>query len=206
MSSLLEMMPGDAVANRLLQLAADFVGLISDKDGAAQRLSDLATATAAAEAKITEARQARRGADERIAEVERELAEHNDRMLADRQVLAREREAFARERATVLDEANKSPHVKEKLKDHPDQRARIHEHLARKRVRCVGFSCRPELSVMVIPTIPTILISNENYAVPVFRLCQAESHPGSFSRKVLAPGSRCHLLRQNWFNASSKRA
>jgi len=25
-----------------------------------------------------------------------------------------------------------SPHVKEKLKDHPEQRARIHEHLARK--------------------------------------------------------------------------
>jgi hypothetical protein len=106
MSSLYET-PGDAVANRLLQLAADFVGLISDKDGAAQRLSDLAAATAAAEGKITEARQARRGADERIVEVERELAEHADKMLADRQVLAREREAFARDRAAVLDEANR---------------------------------------------------------------------------------------------------
>ena len=106
MSSLLDM-PGDQVANRLLQLGADFVRLISDTDGAAQRLADLAAAQAAAEAKITEARQARRGADERIAEVERELAEHNDRMLADRQVLQREREAFAKERAAVLDEANK---------------------------------------------------------------------------------------------------
>src|SRR5215472_6745804 len=102
--SLFETMQGDAVANRLLQLAADFVGLISDKDGAAQRLVDLAAATATAEAKIAEARQARRGADERIAEVERELAEHSDRMLADRQVLQREREAFERERAAVLGE------------------------------------------------------------------------------------------------------
>jgi len=102
-----ETMPGDAVANRLLQLGADFVGLISNKDGAAQRLSDLAAATAAAEAKIGEARQARRDADERIAEVERELAEHGDRMLADRQILQREREAFARERAALLDEAAK---------------------------------------------------------------------------------------------------
>jgi chromosome segregation ATPase len=106
MSSLYET-PGDAVANRLLQLTADVVGLVNDKGGAAKRLADLAAATAAAEAKITEARQARRGADERIKEVERELAEHADKMLADRQVLAREREAFARERAALLDEANK---------------------------------------------------------------------------------------------------
>jgi chromosome segregation ATPase len=102
-----EAMPGDAVANRLLQLAADFVGLVSDKGGAAQRLNDLAAATAAAEAKITEARQARKGADERIAEVKRELAEHADKMLADRQVLQREREALARDRAALLDEATK---------------------------------------------------------------------------------------------------
>ena len=106
MSSLLDM-AGDAVANRLLQLAADFVGLISDKDGAAQRLSDLAAATAAAEAKITEARQARRGADERIAEVERELAAHADKMLAERQVLQREREQIARDRAALIDEASR---------------------------------------------------------------------------------------------------
>jgi len=98
---------GDAVANRLLQLGADLVRLISDTDGTAQRLSDLAAATTSAEAKITEARQARRGADERIKEVERELAEHADKMLAERQVLAREREAFAKERAALLDEANK---------------------------------------------------------------------------------------------------
>ena len=102
-----EVMPGDAVANRLLQLAADFVGLVSDKDGAAARLNDLAAATATAEAKITEARQARKGADERIAEVERELAEHNDRMLADRQVLARERDGFEKERRALLDEATR---------------------------------------------------------------------------------------------------
>ena len=51
-------MPGDDVANRLLQLAADFVGLVSDKGGAAKRLTELAAATAAAEAKIVEARQA----------------------------------------------------------------------------------------------------------------------------------------------------
>jgi chromosome segregation ATPase len=100
-------MPGDDVANRLLRLGADFVALISDKAGAAKRLADLAAATAAAEAKITEARQARKGADERIAEVERELAEHADQMLADRQILQREREAFARDRAALLDEANK---------------------------------------------------------------------------------------------------
>jgi len=100
-------MPGDDVANRLLQLTADVVGLINDQGGAAKRLTELAAATAAAEAKIVEARQARRGADERIAEVERELAEHNDKMLADRQVLQREREAFAKDRAAVLDEANK---------------------------------------------------------------------------------------------------
>jgi len=104
MSSLLDM-PGDQVANRLLQLGADFVRLISDTDGAAQRLADLAAAQAAAEAKITEARQARRGADERIAEVERELAAHADKMLADRHVLQREREAFERERAALLGEA-----------------------------------------------------------------------------------------------------
>jgi len=53
-----ETMPGDAVANRLLQLGADFVRLISNKDGAAQRLTDLAAATAAAEQKIGEARAA----------------------------------------------------------------------------------------------------------------------------------------------------
>ena len=100
-------MPGDDVANRLLQLTADVVGLINDQGGAAKRLTELAAATAAAEAKIVEARQARRGADDRIAEVERELAEHADKMLADRQVLQREREAFAKERAALLDEASR---------------------------------------------------------------------------------------------------
>ena len=33
-----------------------------------------------------------------------------------------------------------SPHVKEKLKDHPEQRARIHKHLARKRTES-GHAC-----------------------------------------------------------------
>ena len=111
----------DAVANRLLQLGADFVRLISDTDGAAtRRLTDLATATASAEQKIGEARAARRGADERIKEVERELAEHADKMLADRQVLAREREAFARERAASLDEANK---LRDQARSDADQAA-----------------------------------------------------------------------------------
>jgi hypothetical protein len=68
-------------------------------------LADLASATAAAEAKITEARQARKGADDRIAEVERELAAHNDRMLADRQVLERARAQLELDRGTMLDEA-----------------------------------------------------------------------------------------------------
>jgi len=38
-----------------------------------------------------------------------------------------------------------------------------------------------------IPTIPTMLISNENYA-PVLRLCHVKSHPGSLGRKVAGAG------------------
>ena len=103
--SLLE--PSDQAFNRMLQLVADVIGVVNDPGGAAKRCTDLAAVTSAAEQKIVEARQARRGADDRIAEVERELAEHADKMLAERQVLQRERESFAKERAALLDEASR---------------------------------------------------------------------------------------------------
>src|SRR6516165_10281502 len=51
-----------------------------------------------------------------------------------------------------------------------------------------------------------MLISNENYALPVFLLRHAESHSGSLSRKVLGPGSRAHVSWQNFISAVSRRA
>jgi hypothetical protein len=110
MSTLLDM-PGDQVANRLIQLAADVVGLINDKGGAAQRLSDLAAATAAAEAKIAEARAAAKEADQKLSEHDRwikaELAQHEDLLLRNRQALEKERVEFERTRGALLDEATK---------------------------------------------------------------------------------------------------
>lgn len=106
MSGLLEM-PGDAVADRLLSLTADLVALISDKGGAQQRLKDLAKATREAEQLIEQATAASKASDERLAGVERELAEHADAMLRDRQVLQRERDQFGKERKALLDEASK---------------------------------------------------------------------------------------------------
>ena len=107
MSSLLEMMPGDAVANRLLQLAQDFVGLISDKDGAAQRLSALAQATAAAQAAIKEAKKTMKQAAERTASFKTELAQHEDLLLRQRQAQEHEVNEFQRMRGALLDEATK---------------------------------------------------------------------------------------------------
>jgi hypothetical protein len=107
MSSLLEMMPGDAVANRLLQLAQDFVGLISDKDGAAQRLSALAQATAAAQAAIKEAKKTMKQADERTASFKTELAQHEDLLLRQKQAQEHEVNEFQRMRGALLDEATK---------------------------------------------------------------------------------------------------
>ena len=111
MSSLLEMTAGDAAANRLLQLAADVIGLINDKGGAAKRLVDLAAATKAAEEKIAEARAAAKAADQKIAEHDRwiktDLAEHTDKLLRERQAMEHERGQFEKMRGAVLDEANK---------------------------------------------------------------------------------------------------
>ena len=102
-----EAMPGDAVANRLLQLAADFVGLVSDKGGAAQRLNDLAAATAAAEAAIKEAKKTMKQADERTASFKTELAQHEDLLLRQRQAQEHEVNEFQRMRGALLDEATK---------------------------------------------------------------------------------------------------
>ena len=111
MSSLFEMTPGDQAANRLLQLAADVVGLVNDKGGAAKRLADLAAATAAAEAKIAEARAAAKTADQKLGEHDRwiktDLAEHSDKLLRERQALEHERNQFEKMRGAMLDEATK---------------------------------------------------------------------------------------------------
>ena len=111
MSSLFEMTPGDAAANRLLVLTAAVVGLINDKGGAAKRLADLAAATAAADEKIAEARAAAKAADEKIAEHDRwiktDLAEHSDKLLRERQALEHERGQFEKLRGALLDEATK---------------------------------------------------------------------------------------------------
>src|SRR5262245_24002642 len=110
MSSLLDM-PGDQAANRLLQLAADVVGLINDKSGAAKRLADLAAATAAAETKITEAHAAAKAANEKLNEhdawIKTDLAQHEDLLLRNRQALEKEQVAFERMRGALLDEATK---------------------------------------------------------------------------------------------------
>jgi len=106
MSSFLDM-PGDQVANRLIQLAADFVALISDKDGAAKRLADLSAAQAAAQATIKEAKKTMKQADERTASFKTELAQHEDLLLRQRQAQEHEVNEFQRMRGAVLDEANK---------------------------------------------------------------------------------------------------
>jgi hypothetical protein len=107
MTSLLEL-PGDAVANRLIQLAADVVALVNDPTGAAKRLADLAAATKAAQAKITEARAAAKEADQKIAEHDRwiktDLAEHQDLLLRNRQALEHERGEFERMRGALIAE------------------------------------------------------------------------------------------------------
>ena len=105
MSSLLEMMPGDQAANRLLQLAADFVALINDQGAAQKRLADLAAATAAAQATIKEAKNTMKQADERTASFKTELAQHEDLLLRQRQAQEHEVNEFQRMRGALIDEA-----------------------------------------------------------------------------------------------------
>jgi hypothetical protein len=100
-------MPGDAVANRLLQLAADFVALINDQGAAKKRLADLAAATAAAQATIKEAKNTMKQADERTASFKTELAQHEDLLLRQRQAQEHEVNEFQRMRGALLDEATK---------------------------------------------------------------------------------------------------
>jgi hypothetical protein len=105
MSSLLEMMPGDQAANRLLQLAADFVALINDQGAAQKRLADLAAATAAAQATIKEAKKTMKQAAERTASFKTELAQHEDLLLRQRQAQEHEVNEFQRMRGALIDEA-----------------------------------------------------------------------------------------------------
>ena len=106
------LMPGgDATADRLLQLAGDFVRLVSDKDGAQKRLIDLAKATTAAEQLIERANKASKASDERIAEhearIKAELAEHEDLLLRGRQALEKERATFEKTRDALIAEASR---------------------------------------------------------------------------------------------------
>ena len=80
---------------------------INDQSGAQKRLADLAAATAAADKRIGEAHAASKAADEHVERVKRELAEHGDAMLRDRQVLQRERDQFEKTRQGRLDEVAK---------------------------------------------------------------------------------------------------
>ena len=119
MSSFLDM-PGDQVANRLIQLAADFVALISDKDGAAKRLADLSAAQAAAQATIKEAKKTMKQADERTALFKTELAQHEDLLLRQRQAQEHEVNEFQRMRGALLDEATK---LRDQARSDADQAA-----------------------------------------------------------------------------------
>ena len=105
MSSLFEVTPGDQAANRLLQLAADFVALINDQGAAQKRLADLAAATAAAQATIKEAKKTMKQAAERTASFKTELAQHEDLLLRQRQAQEHEVNEFQRMRGALLDEA-----------------------------------------------------------------------------------------------------
>jgi hypothetical protein len=106
MSSLLDR-PGDDVANRLIQLVHDVVGLINDKGGAAKRLAELAAATAANEAKIAEAKAATKEANEEVKRIKAELAAHDDAMLRARQAHEKEVVSFEKTRGALLDEATR---------------------------------------------------------------------------------------------------
>jgi hypothetical protein len=118
MSSLLDM-PGDQAVARLVQLGADFIALLGDK-AATKRLADLAAAQKAAEQAITEARQARRGADERIKAVEVELAQHADAMLRARQANEHERSQLEQTRGALIAEARQ---LRDQAKADADQAA-----------------------------------------------------------------------------------
>jgi hypothetical protein len=98
--------PGDQVANRLIQVVADVIGLFNDP-GAAKRLAELAAATAAAEATIKEAKKTMKQADERTASFKTELTQHEDFLLRQRQAHEKEVVAFEKTRGALLDEANR---------------------------------------------------------------------------------------------------
>jgi hypothetical protein len=106
MSSLFEVTPGDQAVNRLVQLGADFIALLGDK-AATKRLSDLAAAQKAVEAKIAEAKAATKDANEEIKRIKAELAAHDDAMLRARQAHEKEVVTFERTRGALLDEATK---------------------------------------------------------------------------------------------------
>ena len=108
MSSLLETTAADQAFNRLLQLVADVIGVVNDPDGAAKRLSDLAAATAAAQATIKEAKKMMKQADERTASFKTELAQHEDLLLRRKQAQEHEVNEFQRMRGALLDEATKA--------------------------------------------------------------------------------------------------
>ena len=107
MSTLLEMTAADQAFNRLLQLVADVIGVVNDPGGAAKRLSDLAAATAAAQATIKEAKKTMKQADDRTASFKTELAQHEDLLLRQRQAQEHEVNEFQRMRGALLDEATK---------------------------------------------------------------------------------------------------